>query len=138
MTAMAPVSKAANRILYIENYEDSRQMLTTLLELDGYEVCTATTIAEGLSLIRLEQFDLYVLDSKFADGNGLDLCRRIRAFDPYTPIIFFSSAAFESDIEAGLAAGAQHYLIKPTGIYDIQQTIAGALAVATEALAYVQ
>ncbi len=136
MKAMAPVSRSRKRILYIEDQEDSRQMLTTLLELNGYEMATSTTVEGGVSLASLERFDLYILDSRFKDGTGLELCRRIRAFDPDTPIIFFSSAAYKTDIEAGKAAGAQHYLTKPTGIYVIEQTIAGLIASTTEARAY--
>lgn len=133
-----PVSGAAKRILYIENHEDSRAMLTILLGKAGFEVATATNVANGLSLARLERFDLYILDSIFSDGTGLDLCRQIRALDPLTPIIFYSSAAYESDIKAGMAAGAQGYLIKPTGIEIIEQTVIGLLAGTTAARAYAQ
>ena len=135
---MAPVSQSKKRILYIEDHEDSRQMLSVLLGRAGYEVATATTVANGLILAGLERFDLYILDSRFTDGTGLELCRQIRAFDPDTPILFYSSAVYRSDIEAGIAAGAQGYLIKPTGIDIIEQTIAGLIVGATGARAYVR
>jgi DNA-binding response OmpR family regulator len=135
---MAPVSQSKKRILYIEDHEDSRQMLSVLLGRAGYEVATASTVANGLSLAGLERFDLYILDSRFTDGTGLELCRQIRAFDPDTPILFYSSAIYRSDSEAGIAAGAQDYLIKPTGIDIIEQTIAGLLVGATGARAYVR
>ncbi len=117
------------RILYVEDHEDSRQMLALLLKNAGYTVSTAASIADGLSLTKREQFDLYILDSRFADGSGIELCLQIRAIDPLTPIVFYSSAAYQVDIAAGLAAGAQAYLIKPKGIYTIMQTIAGLLTV---------
>jgi two-component system response regulator ArlR len=113
-----------SRILYVEDHEDSRVMLTCFLENTGYAVSTAASIADGLSLAKLEPFDLYILDSRFADGSGIELCLQIRAFDPLTPIIFYSSSAYQVDIAAGLAAGAQAYLTKPRGIYTITQTIA--------------
>lgn len=138
MKATALASPKRKRILYIEDHEDSRHMLTALLRIAGYEMVTANTVAEGLRLAMLERFDLYILDSRFKDGTGVDLCRKIRAFHPDTPIIFYSSAAFKQDIEAGMAAGAQHYLIKPNGVYTIEQTIAGLLVGTTEARAYVQ
>src|SRR3954447_14096662 len=124
MTTTPLVSPVRKRIFYIEDHEDSRHMLTALLEYRGYEVVTAATVAEGMRLAMLEQFDLYVLDSRFRDGTGIDLCRKLRAFHPDVPIIFYSSVAFERDIEAGRAAGAQRYLIKPEGVYMIEQTIA--------------
>lgn len=137
MTASVPLSKAKKRILYVEGHEDSREMLTVLLESDGYEVASAATVTDGLSLTRLERFDLFILDSRFRDGDGVDLCRQIRAFDPDTPIMFYSSAAYESDIKAGLDAGAQHYLIKPNGISGIEQTIAVLLASPLQSRAYI-
>ena len=60
----------SKRILYIEDHEDSREMLTLLLKNAGHTVSTATSIADGLSLAKRERFDLYILDSRFADGSG--------------------------------------------------------------------
>ncbi len=135
-TVKPSIVGATKRILYVEDHEDSRAMLVILLGQAGYEVATATNVAEGLSLARRERFDLYLLDSRFRDGDGIDLCRRVRAFDSDTPIVFYSSAAYERDIKAGIAAGAQHYLIKPTDIYNIEQTLAGAIGMAPKARAY--
>lgn len=137
MTATALVSPARKRILYIEDHDDTRHMLAVLLGYSGYEVATAATVAEGLRLAMLERFDLYVLDSILKDGTGVDLCRKLRAFHPDTPIIFYSSLAYAKDVEAGLAAGAQHYLIKPNGLYTIERTIAALLVGTTEARCYV-
>jgi DNA-binding response OmpR family regulator len=121
------------RILYIEDDKDSREMLVILLEGAGYTMSTATSISEGLRVARPECFDLYILDSRFAGGSGVDLCRQIRAFDPVTPIIFYSSSAYSTDIADGLSAGAQEYLIKPMGIYTIIETIAEVLSEAKNA-----
>jgi DNA-binding response OmpR family regulator len=41
------------------------------------------------------------------------LCRRMRAFDSHTPILFFSGAAYEADKKRGIEAGADAYVIKP-------------------------
>ena len=114
-------------ILYVENHNDSREMLTLMLTGVGYAMSTATSIADGLISARRKHFDLYILDSKLADGNGIELCLQIRAFDALTPIIFYSSLAYPWNIKAGLDAGAQAYLTKPMGIYTITQTIAGLL-----------
>src|ERR1041385_8302277 len=119
------------RLLYVEEDKDSRVMLVVLLENAGYKVMIATSMTEGLSLSHLERFDLIILDSQFADGSGVDLCRQIRLLDPLTPIIFYSGAAYPSDIAAGLGAGAQQYLTKPMGLYTICQTI-GELLTETE------
>lgn len=112
------------RLLYVEDHADSREMLVLILENAGYKMTTANSMTEGLSVLKRERFDLIILDSRFADGSGVDLCRQIRVFDPLTPIIFYSSLAYPSDIVDGLAAGAQQYLTKPMGVYTISQTIA--------------
>jgi DNA-binding response OmpR family regulator len=112
------------RILYIEDDQDSREMLAWILEKAGYTLRTATSVAGGYSLARFERFDLIILEVRLNDGSGVDLCRQIRGFDSHTPIIFYSASAYASDIAAGLAAGAQQYLTKPMGIYTIKQNIA--------------
>jgi DNA-binding response OmpR family regulator len=63
--------------------------------------------------MQTERFDLYVLDASLPDLDGFELCRRMRAFDPETPILFFSGAAYEADKKRGIEAGANAYVIKP-------------------------
>lgn len=102
------------RVLYIEDHEDTRELVTLLLNQRSYEVVTGTTIESGIALALAQKFDLYLLDSWLPDGSGLDLCQRIREFDKTTPILFYSAAAYASDHEKALRSGAQAYLIKPS------------------------
>lgn len=44
---------------------------------------------------------------------GEDLCKKLREFDPITPILFYSGAAYESDKERAMSAGAQGHVVKP-------------------------
>lgn len=131
MKTRAGVSGTRQRILYIEQSEECRDMLATLLDRAGYAVATAATATEGMILARRERFDLLILESQYPDGHGANLCRQIRAFDSETPILFYSSSAYDHDIADGMAAGAQGYLTKPEGLLIIEQTIAGLLAVTT-------
>lgn len=135
MKKITAESPPGRRILYVEEDDDSREMLALKLEMDGYAVSTAPSIAEALMLGKRERFDLYILDGGYNDGSGIDLCRQIRADDSVTPIIFYSGFAYPSDIEAGIDAGAQAYLTKPMGIYTICQTIAGLVSSPVEAQA---
>jgi DNA-binding response OmpR family regulator len=102
-----------HRILYIEDHADTRELVTIILRQNDYDVITSSTIESGIHLARSEAFDLYLLDSWLPDGSGLDLCKQIRDFDPLTPILFYSAAAYEADREDALESGAQGYLIKP-------------------------
>ncbi|MGZ5435863.1 MAG: response regulator transcription factor [Pyrinomonadaceae bacterium] len=105
--------KARLRVLCVDDDEDSRVMLTTLLKLALIEAKAVGTGAEALSSIQAEPFDLYMLDSRLPDVDGFELCRRLRAMDPHAPILFFSGAAFEADKKKGIEAGANAYVIKP-------------------------
>ena len=107
-------SKKARRILYIEDHEDTRELVTLLLTQKSYEVKTGSTVASGVARAGTEQFDLYLLDSWLPDGSGLDLCQRIREFDQKTPILFYSAAAYAADHDQALRCGAQAYLVKPS------------------------
>jgi DNA-binding response OmpR family regulator len=105
--------KARLKVLCVDDDEDSRVMLTTLLKLALIDAKAVGTGAEALSSIQAEPFDLYMLDSRLPDVDGFELCRRLRASDPHAPILFFSGAAFEADKKKGIEAGANAYLIKP-------------------------
>ena len=107
-------TKSTPRVLYIEDHEDTRELVTLVLEQKNYEVVTGSTIESGVTLAGSQQFDLYLLDSWLPDGSGLDLCRQIREFDKATPILFYSAAAFEIDRDLALRCGAQGYLVKPS------------------------
>ena len=107
-------SENNRRILYIEDHEDTRELVTLLLAQKSYEVITGSTIASGVALAGAEKFDLYLLDSWLPDGSGLDLCLRIRQFDQTTPILFYSAAAYANDHDMAMKCGAQAYLVKPT------------------------
>jgi len=102
------------RILYIEDHDDTRELVTLVLKQEDFDVVTGSTIASGVALAEGLGFDLYLLDSWLPDGSGIDLCRQIRAIDPSTPILFYSAAAYESDRDSALESGAQAYLTKPT------------------------
>lgn len=107
------ISNPRPRVLCVDDDEDSRLMLTTLLRLALIEAKAVGTAAQALSSIQTESFDLYLLDSRLPDLDGFELCRRMRALDPHTPILFFSGAAFEADKKRGIEAGAVAYVVKP-------------------------
>lgn len=102
------------RILYIEDHEDTRELVSFILRQSDFDVTTGSTLEVGISLARKLSFDLYLLDSKLPDGSGLELCTKIREFDRQTPILFYSAAAYETDREVALQSGAQAYLVKPS------------------------
>lgn len=103
----------ANRVLCVEDNKDTRDMLEIKLGLSDFEVVVAADADTALRLMGHEQFSLYVLDGGLRDAEGRSLCEQIRAADDHTPIVIFSGHARTSDIDAGLRAGANAYLVKP-------------------------
>jgi DNA-binding response OmpR family regulator len=115
------------RVLYADDNEDSRFMVSTMLGFADIEVTTAQTIAEAWRLGQAANFDLYLLDSRFPDGSGLDLCRMLHEYAPQTPVLFYSGDVYEKDVRNGLAAGADGYLAKPY-MHDLGTTILRTIA----------
>lgn len=105
--------EARLRVLCVDHDEDSRVILTTLLRFALIDAKAVGTAAQALSSIQAESFDLYMLDSRLPGVDGYQLCRRLRAINPQTPILFFSGEAFEADRRKGIQAGASAYVIKP-------------------------
>ncbi len=101
------------RVLCVDDDEDSREMLVTLLKLAFVEAKAVGNAPEALSLIQAEHFDFCMLDSRLPEIDGFELCRRMRAVDSHIPILFFSGAADGADQEKGIAAGADAYVAKP-------------------------
>ena len=101
------------RVLCVDDDEDSREMLSMILKFSRIETKSVGTAAQALSLIRAERFDLYLLDAWLPDLDGFELCRRMRDFDPLTPILFFSGATYDADKKRGIEAGANAYVSKP-------------------------
>ena len=113
----------AKKVLCIDDDQDTCEMMIILLGQSGYEVIHAPTVAEGFMLARKGGFDLIILDWHFKDGTGIELCQMIRTFDPKTPILFYSGAAYQQDMEKAMKVGAQGYLVKPTGLTHLIQAI---------------
>ena len=116
---MSPTDATSPRILYVEDHEDTLELVKIILSKNQFDVTTANTLKEGTRLAREKHFDLYLLDLWLPDGEGLELARVIRSRDPVTPIVFFSADAQERDRIKALEAGAQAYLVKPTGPLEL-------------------
>ncbi len=101
------------RVLYVDDDADSREMLRALLRSVRMDVTAVGTATRALSLAQASGFELYLLDAWLPDFSGFELCRRVRTFDTYTPILFYSGAAFPEDKNRGMEAGACGYVVKP-------------------------
>ncbi len=107
------MSQAKCRILCIDDHEDTSEMLKLLLAQEDYEVMTAVTMQEALSLAMSHEFDLYVFDKHLPDGSGIELCTKLTQETPGVPCIFYSGDAYDIHRSEALAAGADDYVAKP-------------------------
>ena len=101
------------KVLYVDSYDDNRLMMEYLLRDLNYHCIGVTTMAEALLLAKYGRFDLYLLDTWYCDGSGIELCSEIRRFDAHTPILFFSAWTPTSTRDEAIAAGANSYVLKP-------------------------
>jgi len=127
---MMNYNREKKRILMVEDHEDAWEIAS--LSLEEYTLIYARNFDEGLRLARRGYFDLYILDNWLPDGNGIDLCRIIREFDPHTPILFYTACAYARDLQAAFSAGAQAYLAKPVRFDDLTQAVTQLTSVASE------
>jgi len=113
------MSKAKCRILYVDDHEDSAEMLKLMLSAEDYEVQIAQSLEEAFAKAQTQEFDLYVLDKRLPDGSGTDLCRMLNECTPGVPCIFYTGDAYEVHRQEAFAAGARAYVPKP----DIEELI---------------
>jgi DNA-binding response OmpR family regulator len=96
----------------IDDEPSVREIAQTYLEEGGYEVLVAENGAEGLALSERAGPAIIVLDLMLPDMSGEQVCREIRSRSD-VPIIMLTAKAREEERIAGLASGADDYLVKP-------------------------
>jgi CheY-like chemotaxis protein len=106
-------SETRSRVLCVDDDLDACEMLSVLMNSYGIDATCLQSAAEAWLKIKTEYFDLYLLDGWLPRVDGFEFCRQIREFDPNTPIVFYSGAAYDTDKQKGLAAGANAYVTKP-------------------------
>jgi DNA-binding response OmpR family regulator len=114
---------SSKRILFVDDHEDTCEMVALLLGWEGYQVTTAFTAADGLSLARSQRFDLYIIDEWLPDGRGVELVSRVQSFEATTPILYYTADARASLREEALGAGAQAFIVKPSEPKNLIETI---------------
>jgi len=107
------------RALVIEDNLDLRAIVTTHLREADFEVAEFGDLREALPRVEKEAFDVAILDIALPDGNGLEVCRRLRQHKHYTPVIILSARESEADRVLGLEVGADDYVTKPFSVSEL-------------------
>jgi DNA-binding response OmpR family regulator len=103
------------KIVIAEDEPDIRELIAFTLRFAGHEVITGSNGQEGYDLTKSEHPDLVMFDVRMPKMTGYDACKKIKA-DPEIagiPVVFLSAKGQENEIEQGIAAGAEEYLLKP-------------------------
>lgn len=98
-------------ILVVDDERDIRELIRFNIEREGYQVRTASTGEEALSMTQHSRPDLIVLDLMLPGIDGLEVCRALSAYD--IPILMVTAKSEDSDIIIGLEMGADDYITKP-------------------------
>lgn len=110
---------AAKRILIVEDDANIAELLELHLRDEGFRVVHAADGDEGLRLLEAEEWDALVLDLMLPGTGGLEICRRARAMERYTPTIIMSARGSEVHRILGLEVGADDYLAKPFSVLEL-------------------
>jgi two-component system alkaline phosphatase synthesis response regulator PhoP len=113
-----------NRILLVEDDPAIITLLSLHFQAPAFELVACDRAAQALErLASSEAFDLMILDIMLPDGNGFELCRRVRAADGKTPILMLSALGEELDKVRALELGADDYLTKPFGVAELMARV---------------
>jgi DNA-binding response OmpR family regulator len=118
------------KIVIAEDEPDIRELIAFTLRFAGYEVITGSNGQEGYDLTKQHHPDLSMFDVRMPKMTGYDACKKIKA-DPeiaHTPVIFLSAKGQETEIEQGIASGADDYLLKPFAPDQLTERVRAVLA----------
>jgi DNA-binding response OmpR family regulator len=110
-----------NKILIIEDDENERMLYKEELEKEGYEILTASSGKEGLSIIEKESLNLVILDLRMPEMDGLEVLGKILSKRKHLPVIIYSSYSQYKNNFLSWAADA--YIIKSSDMSELKNKI---------------
>lgn len=117
--------KNKQTVLVIDDQPDFVQIISQQLEHWGYRVLTAPDGPQGLAVAVESQPDLILLDILMPKMKGREVCAHLKANRKTmkVPVIFLSALEMAEHIKAGLALGAEDYVVKPYQPEDLRKRI---------------
>ena len=103
------------RVLVVDDIEANIRLLQAKLEVEYYEVLTASSGAQALEMAALEQPDIVLLDVMMPEMDGFEVCRRLKAHvsTHHIPVVLVTALDGRRDRLTGLQSGADDFLTKP-------------------------
>jgi two-component system, OmpR family, alkaline phosphatase synthesis response regulator PhoP len=125
--SLEPLSRAANRILVVEDDPAVQKALRRLFETEGYAVETQSDGKSALESFRASAPAAIVLDLRLPKVSGRDVCKEIKSIAPGLPVVVLSAASDVSDKVLLLELGADDYVTKPFSPRELLARIRAAL-----------
>ncbi len=119
------------RVLIVDDNEEARYLLATLLKGVGHEVASAWNGAEALATLRIQTFDMIITDALMPVMDGFQLCMKVKQDERLRsiPLVFYTGAYIdEKDEELALTMGAHRFIHKPQSPDEILKILTEVLA----------
>lgn len=116
---------AGLRVLVVDDDSDTRANLHDILELDGYDVALAGSVAEALRIADWQGFFAIILDRRLPDGTAEGLLPRLKQLAPEAAVIIVTGYADLDGAIAAIRQGAADYILKPINADLIRSRLAG-------------
>lgn len=113
------------KILIAEDERDIRDLVAFTLRFAGHEVVAVENGALAVEAAPVEMPDLILMDVRMPRMTGYEACQHIKADKriKHIPVVFLSAKGQDSEIQAGYAAGASEYLLKPFGPMELTEKV---------------
>jgi two-component system, OmpR family, alkaline phosphatase synthesis response regulator PhoP len=115
------------QILLVEDEIHLARGITFNLEQEGYLVSHVESGEEALEKVKVERFELIILDVMLPGISGFEVCRKVRELDARVPVLMLTARSDDRDRVAGLAEGADDYLAKPFNLKEFLLRVSGML-----------
>jgi two-component system OmpR family response regulator len=118
---------SAMRALVVDDEESLADLVAMSLRYEGWDVVTAHSVTEAMSVAQGFSPDIAVLDIMLPDGNGLGLMKSLRGVHSGLPVLFLTAKDAVDDRVAGLTAGGDDYVTKPFSLEELVARLRGIL-----------
>ena len=119
----------AKKILFVDDEDDIRKIVTLRLKKVGYEVITAVNGQEGVEAAKQHKPDLVILDYRMPVMDGVEACKLITQ-DPGTkdiPVLFMTANSASMTLETIMGSGASDFISKPFEAEQLMKKVHAAL-----------
>ena len=117
------------KILIAEDERDIRDLVAFSLKFGGFDVVQASNGAEAVERAQAEMPDLILMDVRMPKMTGYEACKTLKAIPAmqHIPVVFLSAKGQESEIQQGVEAGAEEYILKPFAPDELTKQIKAVL-----------